>query len=141
MGRAIVRADAGGDAARRVHRNGKIGSLRFSISRHHALQTELLGALVRDRHTNQTAPVRRHEIDRFRRHFLRRHHQVALVLAIGVVGHDHNAPLGDVAHHIVNRVELKCLGRFRDHPRDSYSSGKPILCRADGCRGPIAWPI
>ena len=86
--------------------------MRFAVLRHHPLQTELLGALVRDRHANQTPAVRGHEIDRLRRDFFRRHDQIAFVLAIGIVGHDHHAPFGDIAHHIVNRIELKCLRRL-----------------------------
>jgi hypothetical protein len=30
--------------------------------------------------------------------------------------HDDNLSLGDVAHDIVNRIELECLLRLRDHP-------------------------
>ena len=56
--------------------------------------------------------MRRHEIDGFRRHLFSRHHQIALVLAIGIIGHDDHASFGDVAHHIVNGVELKCLSRL-----------------------------
>ena len=80
----------------------------LAVLRHHSLQAELLSALVRDRHANQAAPVLRHEIDRFGRHLLRRHDQIAFVLAVGVVGHDDHAPFGDVAQHIVNCIELKC---------------------------------
>jgi hypothetical protein len=69
----------------------------FSVLRHHALQAELVGALIRDGDTNQAPAMRRHEIDRFRRHFLGRHDQIAFVLAIGIIGHDHHAPFGDVA--------------------------------------------
>ena len=115
--RAIVGADSGCHSARRVYRNGEVGPLRLAILRHHSLQTELLRPLVRNRHANQTATMRRHEIHRLRRHLLRRHHQIALVLAVRIIGHDHDASLGDVAHHIVNRVELKCLVRLCDHYR------------------------
>ena len=57
----------------------------------------------------------RHEIDRFGRGFLGRHNQIALVLTIGVVSHDHNASAGDVAHHIVDRFELKSFRRLDNH--------------------------
>ena len=43
----------------------------------------------------------------FGRRLLRGHDEIAFVLAIGVVGHDHDLPGGDVAQDIVNRVELK----------------------------------
>ncbi len=87
----------------------------FSVLRHHALQAELVGALIGNGDANQAPAVRRHEIDRFRRHFFRRHDQIAFVLAIRIVGHDHHAPFGDVAKNIVNRVELKCFLRPGDH--------------------------
>ena len=120
--RAIVRADPGRHSARRIDRNSEIGPMRFAVLRHHSLQAELLGALVRDRHANQAASVRRHEIDRFRRHFFRCHDQIAFVLAIGIVGHDHHAPFGDVAHHIVNRIELKCLCGLCNHRNNTITS-------------------
>ncbi len=87
----------------------------FAVLRHHPLQAELVGALIRDRDANQTPAVCGHEIDRFRRHFFRRHDQVAFVLAIRIIGHDHHAPFGDIAKNIVNRVELKRFLRPGDH--------------------------
>ena len=59
--------------------------------------------------------MRRHEIDRRRRHLFRCHHQVALILPIRIVGHDHELSFGEVTDHVIDRVELKCLRRFRDH--------------------------
>ena len=44
--RAIIRADAGGHAARGVHRNGEIGPMRFAVLCDHSLQAKLLGALI-----------------------------------------------------------------------------------------------
>ena len=58
---------------------------------------------------NQATAVCSHEVHCFRSHFFGGHYQVAFVLAIGIVRHYDNAPLGDVAYHIVNRVELKRL--------------------------------
>ncbi len=69
----------------------------LAVLRHHALQPELICALIGNRDANQAAAVRRHEIDCLRRHFFRRHDQVAFVFAIGIVGHDHHVPFGDVA--------------------------------------------
>ena len=114
--RAIVRADAGRDAIRRVDRDGEIGPIHLAVLRHHALQAELLRAFVRNRHADQAAAMHGHEVDRFRRGFLRRHHEIALVLAIFVVGHDHDLACRDVAHDIVDRVEFKrwrCLSQHR----------------------------
>jgi len=70
--------------------------------------------------------MRGHEVDRFRRHFFCRHHQIAFVLAVGVVGHDHNAAFGDIAHHIVNRIELKCLLCLRNHWNNTITSSAPL---------------
>ena len=93
--------------------------MHFAILRHHSLQTELFRAFVRDRHTDQTAPVRCHEIDCLGRHLFRRDDEVALIFAVGVVGHDDDASARDIAHHIVNRIELKCLCRLRNHCRNN----------------------
>ena len=120
--RPIVRADSGSYSARCVHRNSKVRAMHFAILRYHPLQTELLRALVRNGRANQAAPMRGHEVDRFRRHFLGRHHQVAFILAVGVVGHDHNATLCDIAHHIIDRVELKCLFRLRNHRNNTITA-------------------
>ena len=57
----------------------------------------------------------RHEVHIFRRGLLRRHYEVAFVFAVRVVGHDNELSLGDVAHHVVDRVELKRFGSFRNH--------------------------
>ena len=66
--------------------------------------------------------MHRHEIDRFRRHLLCRHYQIAFVLAVGVVSHDNDAALGDFAYHIVDRVELKCLRRPCNHRDNTITS-------------------
>ena len=58
---------------------------------------ELVGALIRNWDANQTPAVRRHKIDRLGRDFFRGHDQIAFVLAIRIVGHDHHAPFRDVA--------------------------------------------
>ena len=64
-----------------------------------------------------------HEIDRFGRDLLRRYHQIAFILTIGIVGHNDHASFGDVAQHIVNRVKLKCFCRLRDHRNNTITSG------------------
>ncbi len=69
----------------------------FPVLRHHALQAELISPLIRNGDANQAAAVCGHEIHRFRSYFFRRHHQIAFVLAIGIIGDDDHAPFGDVA--------------------------------------------
>ena len=111
-----MRADSGRYTFRGIDRDGEIGAVHFPILRHHALQSELVGALARDRHADQSAAVHGHEIDRLRRRLFRRHDQVAFVFAVGVVGHDHHFAGGDVVQHLINCVELKGFGRLNDHP-------------------------
>ena len=87
-----MRADAGGDPARCIDRDGEIGAVRFAIFRHHPLQPKCSARSFEIGDANQSAAMRGHEIDRFRCRLLRRHHQIAFVLAIGIVGHDHHRP-------------------------------------------------
>jgi hypothetical protein len=59
--------------------------------------------------------VRGHEVDRFGRRFLRGHDEIALVLAIGIVGYDHHSSARDVAHDVVHGIELERFRLFRNH--------------------------
>ena len=63
-----------------------------------------------------------HEIYRFGRHFFGSHHQVAFVLAVGIVRYNDNAALGNVAYDIVNGIEVKSLLRFGDHLSNTITS-------------------
>ena len=89
----------------------------FAVLRDHSLQAELVGALVGDGHADQTPPVSGHEVDRLGSDLFGRHYQIAFVLAVGVVCHNDHAALGDVAHHIIDGVELKRLLCRRNHAR------------------------
>ena len=60
-------------------------------------------------------PCRDHEVDRLGRHLLRRHDEVALVLAIGVVDDDHHPAGADVLERLLDRRERGC-------PRDRFRS-------------------
>ena len=113
--RAIVRADARGHALRRIHRDREIGPMHFAILRDHLLKPELFRALRRDRHADQTAPVHGHEVDRLRRSLLRRHDEIAFILSIGIVGHDHNPARGDIAQDIVDGIELHDFRSLSNH--------------------------
>ena len=117
----IVRADSRGDAAGRIHGDGEIGPVHFPVLCHHPLEPELFRPLVCDRHADEAAAVGRHEVDCFRGRLFRRHDEVAFVLAIRVVGYDDQLSLGDIADHVFDCVELKCLGRFGDHWPLSYA--------------------
>ena len=67
-----------------------------------------------------------HEVNRFGGNFFGGHHQVAFVLAVGIVGNNDNAALGDVAYDILNSVELKCLLRLGDHRNNTITSADAV---------------
>ena len=60
-----------------------------------------------------------HEVDRFGRHHLRRHDEVAFVLAILVVEHDHHLPGADLGN-----------GRF-DRVARAVALGQPLADRGE----------
>ena len=65
------------------------------VAPHHRLQAELVAALLGEGEADQPAAVGGHEVDGLGGGELRRHHQVALVLAVLVVeDHDHPARRG-----------------------------------------------
>src|SRR5207249_2354388 len=57
------------------------------------------------RHAHDAPAVRDHEVDRVRGHGVRGHHEVTLVLAVGVVDHDDDPARGDVLDGVVDGVE------------------------------------
>jgi hypothetical protein len=60
------------------------------LGRHHR-QLELVAALFGQRQADQAARVLDHEIDGFRRHEVRREHQVAFVFPVFFIDQDHHA--------------------------------------------------
>src|SRR6202035_4707928 len=66
--------------------------------------------------------MRSHEVNGFRRHFVGSHHEIAFVLAIGIIRHYDDAALGDVTYHIVNSIKPKCLLRLGDHRNNTITS-------------------
>ena len=103
--RPIVRGDAGGDALAGLDRDGERGLERRFVLRRHEVEAELVAALRRERQADQAAPVRGHEVHGLGRRELRRHRQVALVLAILVVADDDHLALADVLQGLVDRGE------------------------------------
>src|SRR6478735_2959839 len=82
----------------------------------HLPQTELLAALRREAQADQAPAVHRHEVDRVRRHELRRDREVALVLAVDVVGDDDEPSFPDLLDRLLDRGERARLGlRGRAH--------------------------
>ena len=105
--RAIRGRDAGRDAGARLNRDregrsqrGRVGAL---IDHQPQAQPVEDGAVHRD--ADQAATVGRHEVDRLRRHELRRQRQVSFVLAILVVGDD---------QRLAQREGLDCLFHRRE---------------------------
>ena len=67
------------------------------------VKSQRVAALLGQRQTNQSAPKLRHEIDHFRRHFLRRHGQIAFILAILVIHQHNHPPLANFLHSLFHR--------------------------------------
>ena len=91
--RAVVRRDAGRDALARLDRDRERRLQRRLVLRRHQVEAELLAALGRQREADEAARLLGHEVDRLGRHELRRHHEVALVLAVLVVADDDHPAL------------------------------------------------
>ena len=113
---AIIRRNAGGYAFARLDRLREGGGAGVSAAGLR-LQSEIVGAALRQRQADQAAAVLGHEIDGIRRCHLRRDHQIALVLAVfSVDEHDHAAVL-HLVDDLGDRSESRdghghCLGSF-----------------------------
>ena len=72
---------------------------------HHQRQVELVAALLGQRQADQAAAVAGHEVDRLGGHLLGRDRQVALVLAVLVVDHDHHPALAELRQRLLDGGE------------------------------------
>jgi len=88
----IVRRHAGSDALARVDRRGerRLEPRAVDLVVGDQRQPEFAHALLGERERHETAGMRRHEVDRFRRRLLGRDVEVALVLAIRAVDQNHH---------------------------------------------------
>ena len=88
-----MRRDAGRHALAGLdgHREGRLVALTVGLAHHR--QVQLLGALLRDRKTDQSPGMLRHEIDGFRRRHLGRNDDVSLVFPIFGIDQDVHAPV------------------------------------------------
>jgi hypothetical protein len=98
--RAIGRRDAGRHAVARLDRDREGGAEGRGVVAlgHHHRQPQLRDPVFRQREADEAAPVLGHEVDRLGRDRVGGHAQVALVLAVLVVGQDDlaaGADLGD----------------------------------------------
>ena len=119
--RAVGRRDAGGDAVAGLDRLGEGGRVGRLVAPHHRLEAELVAALLGEREADQPAPVRRHEVDGLGGGELRRHHQVALVLAVLGVEDHHHAPGADLLDRVGDGGEAGGAARH-----SASSLGRPV---------------
>ena len=110
---AVGGGDPGRDTLARLDRHGEGGAERRLVVVGHRAQAEVIGALLGEAEAHEAARVRRHEVDRLGRRELRGDDQVALVLAVGVVDDDHEAPFADVLDRLLDGRERSghCHGR------------------------------
>ena len=102
---AVVGGDPGADPAGGLDRDREGGLQRRLVLGRHQVEAEPLAALGGQRQADQPARLLGHEVDRLRRRELRRHHQVALVLAALVVADDDHAPGADLLDRFLDRRE------------------------------------
>ena len=102
--RAIVRRHPGADADPGIDWRRKRGLelRRIALVALDERQTELPHALLGEREGDEPAGPRSHEVDRFGRCALRRHEEIALVLAVLVVDENHHAPLPHVRQNLLD---------------------------------------
>ena len=104
-GRTVGGGDAGAGAVTGVDRHGERGALRLGVVGDHQREPQLVEPVAFDRHADHAAGVADHERHRLGRHLLRRHDEVALVLAIGVVDDDHDLAARDSGDGVLDRRE------------------------------------
>ena len=103
--RPIIGADSRGNALGGVDADREIRALGLSVPGHHRPQTEAAELVLKHRDADDAAAVADHHVDGLRRCLGGGHDQVALVLPILVIGHDHELPLADVLNDILDAVE------------------------------------
>ena len=120
---AVVRRDAGGDAVRRLDRDGERGLVAAAVGAAHQRQAQVFDAVAGHRQADQPARVLGHEVDRVRGRELRRDDEVALVLAVLVVDQDEHAPLPRLLDQLLGRAEVvgQAPGQQVVHQRCSTS--------------------
>jgi hypothetical protein len=104
--RAVLGADAGGDALRRLDADGEGGAERRAVRvlLHHERELQLLHPRLVEGEADEAAPVLRHEVDGVGRDLLRGDAEVALVLAVLVVDEDDHAALLQVADGVLDAL-------------------------------------
>src|SRR5580704_11134595 len=104
---AITRADAGRHAIARGGVNRRRERRAHGLGIHFGLwrKSQVLDALWRQRQANQTAGVEQQEIDHLRRDLFGRADEIALVLAILVIGDQHELAGANVRDRLLDRCK------------------------------------
>ena len=118
--------DSGRHARARLDRDGERRPQRGGVGAliDHQPQAEPVEALAVHRHADQPAAVGSHEIDRLRGRELRRDRQIALVLAILVVGDDQRFAVGERLDRFLDGTERRRAAAISSAPRAAR-----LLCR------------
>ena len=102
----LLGGDAGGEPHLVVDADRERGRHRRVVARHHRFEVQALRLLLVDRRTQDAAGVADHEGDLLGRRLRRGHDEVALVLAVVVVHHDHEVAGGDGADGVFDGIEI-----------------------------------
>ena len=99
--------DAGGHAepALGIDADGKGGGQLLGVPLGHLGQAELVAALAGQGQADQSPPVQGHEVDHLGRGELRGTDEIALVLAILVVGHDDDLAVPQIVDRLLDGPE------------------------------------
>ena len=104
---AVARRDAGGDPEAPLcvdaHREG--GGQLLGVALGHLRKAQLVAPLAGEREADEPAPVQGHEVDHLGRGELGRTDEVALVLAVLVVGHDDDLAVPQVVDRLLDGAE------------------------------------
>jgi hypothetical protein len=112
---AVGRGNARGHAEARggVNADRERRLVRFVVVLGHLRKAQGLAALGRQRHADETAGVRRHEVDHCGAHLLRRADQISFILASLVISHDDEFPRANIRNRLFYRSERhSCLTYF-----------------------------
>ena len=113
---AVGGGDAGGDAVGGLDGDGEGRLERRGVVDHHQRQLELADPLLGQREADEPAALTGHEVDGLRSHLLGRHHEVALVLAVAVIGDDDHLALLDLSDGLLDQRDASLLGAWHACP-------------------------
>src|SRR5690606_28673739 len=89
-----------------VDRDGEGGAVLGGVGRHHHRQLQFIQAIAEHRHADDAGRMPQHEADLFRAGVLAGEDQIAFVLPVAVVDHDHHVAVGDRCHELVDWCEV-----------------------------------